>query len=239
MQFYRAFKRPQAIGFDLDDTLYDNRPVLINAEHALHTFLLANFPKTTALSIKNWMSLRTNLILKQPSLKHDVSLARLKALNAGLLASGYSQQDSKIGSERALEHFLVWRNKIVITPEIHSLLNDLSKQYTLFAISNGNADVQQLSLDKYFDFALRPSLTVPMKPAAALFQQAQHRLNLSGSTILYVGDHPVSDIVGSNNVGWQSAWFNPNKLSLNHYKKPLQLPIFEFNTIGELRYLLT
>ena len=36
MQFYRTFKRPVAIGFDLDDTLYDNLPVLLTAEDELH-----------------------------------------------------------------------------------------------------------------------------------------------------------------------------------------------------------
>jgi len=238
MQFYRNYKRPKAIGFDLDDTLYDNRPVLISAENALHQFLITNFPETASLTINDWTNIRSQLIQRQPELKHDVSLARLHALKIGLQASGYQCEESTLGSQQALTHFLQWRNKIDIKPEVHRLLKDLSKQFTLFAISNGNADIKQLGLDEVFTFALKPSLTIPMKPAADLFQLAQQKLQLSGQEILYVGDHPVSDVAGSNNMKWQSAWFNPRKVKLDHYKKPLQLPTFELSAITNLNMLL-
>jgi len=238
MQFYRNYKRPKAIGFDLDDTLYDNRPVLITAEKALHKFLITSFPNTASLTINDWTNIRSQLVQRQPALKHDVSLARLHALKIGLQASGYQDEESTLGSKQALTHFLKWRNKIDITPDVYRLLKDLSKQFTLFVISNGNADIKQLGLDEVFSFALKPSLTIPMKPAADLFQQAQYQLQLSDRDILYVGDHPVSDIVGSNNMKWQSAWFNPRKVKLDHYKKPLQLPTFELSSITELNQLL-
>ena len=77
-----------------------------------------------------------------------------------------------------------------------------------------------------------------MKPAPDLFLQAQERLGLSGDDILYVGDHPVSDIVGSARMGWQNAWLNSKDLPLDHYKKPLMLPTFEINKIEELALLL-
>jgi len=238
MLFYRTFKRPKAIGFDLDDTLYDNRPILMAAENALHQFLIEKFPKTASLTIKDWTEIRSKLVHQKIELQHDVSRARLHALEAGLLICGYHKEESTRGSQQALKHFLHWRNKIDIKPEVHQLLEELSQQFTLFSITNGNADISQFGLEKVFSFALRPSLTVPMKPSAELFQQAQQKLNFSGLDILYIGDHPVSDIVGSNNMKWQSAWFNPQKIALNHYKKPLQLPTLEFEQITELKLLL-
>ncbi|GAL07766.1 putative FMN hydrolase [Photobacterium aphoticum] len=39
MQVYRPFPAPKAITFDLDDTLYDNRPVIRRAEQAMYDWL--------------------------------------------------------------------------------------------------------------------------------------------------------------------------------------------------------
>ena len=238
MQFYRAFKRPIAIGFDLDDTLYDNLPVLIAAEDALHQFMMSQFPNTASLSIQDWTNLRLALVAKNPALGHDVTEARRQSIYAGLATCGYDEKTCQQGSQQALEHFLLWRNKIVISPSVHQLLNNLSQQFTLFVISNGNADIKQLGLSTYFSFSLAPSIDTPMKPAPNLFQQAEKLLGLSGSDILYVGDHPVSDIVGSGKMGWQNAWLNAKNIPLDHYKKPLSLPTFEIAEITHLTELL-
>ncbi|MGB1298912.1 MAG: HAD family hydrolase, partial [Psychrobium sp.] len=69
MQFYKSYIRPKAIGFDLDDTLYDNRPVLINAEKELHQFLLQAYPKTQQLSISDWTDIRLAVTRLQPTLQ--------------------------------------------------------------------------------------------------------------------------------------------------------------------------
>jgi len=238
MKFYRPFKRPTAIGFDLDDTLYDNLPVLLKAEDELHKFMLANFPKTELLTIKDWTNLRMALVAHTPSLQSDFTTARLHALQMGLQVCGYSLEECTKGSQQGLACFLTWRNKVNITPDVHQLLENLSKEFTLFVISNGNVDIIQCGLAPYFEFAIRPSQTTPMKPASDLFLQAEERLELSGSDILYVGDHPVSDIVGSGQMGWQNAWLNSKNIPLDHYKKPLLLPTFEVNKITELSQLL-
>lgn len=238
MQFYRPYKRPIAIGFDLDDTLYDNLPILLAAEDALHEFMVTHFPQTADLSIQDWTNFRLNLVANNPALSHDVTEARLQSIYAGLNASGYDRQTCEQGSQQALTYFLTWRNKINITADIHQLLSELSQQFRLFVISNGNADITQCGLTPYFEFAMRPSQTTLMKPASDLFRQAEQRLGLNGCDILYVGDHPVSDIVGSGQMGWQNAWLNSKNQLLNHYKKPQMLPTFEMNKVTELAQLL-
>lgn len=237
MQFYRPFTQPKAIGFDLDDTLYDNQPVLLAAESALHRFLQENYPKVSRLSISDWTQLRLEVVTKTSALKNDVSMARLHSLVHGLKTAGYTQPDSEAGARLAMDCFLHARSNIDVAPSVHQALAQLAKRYRLFVISNGNADIQKLGLSTYFEFALKPSLETPMKPAADLFNAAQHQLQLSGLDILYIGDHPISDIVGSNNAGWQSGWINPHHHNINHYQKPLQLPSFEFQNITELTQL--
>lgn len=241
MQFYKSYIRPKAIGFDLDDTLYDNRPVLINAEEKLHQFLRHEFPKAQQLSISDWAEIRLAETRLQPTLQQDITLARQVSLAQGLLNSGYTQQQANDGMMRAMEVFLMARNNIVLSPSVHKTLTLLQKHFHLFVITNGNADIKKFGIDHYFEFALQPSQdtspAIAMKPANDMFIEAERRLALSGNDILYIGDHPTSDIKGSGDMGWQSGWFNAHQRPLIHYKKPQQLPTFEYNSILQLTNL--
>lgn len=241
MQFYKNFIRPKAIGFDLDDTLYDNRPVLMAAEAKLHKFLVANHPKTAALNIEDWTQIRLQLAKKQPHLKQDVTLARNIALIQGFIACGYPQQQAEIAANQAMEVFLTARNDITISESVVSTIKALKQHFRLFVISNGNADITKMGISELFEFALHPSQNatpaIAMKPAADMFVEAENRLGLGGKDILYIGDHPVSDIVGSNNANWQSGWLNSHQRPLIHYKKPQQLPTFEITEFSQLTTL--
>lgn len=44
MHFYRPLQRPAALTFDLDDTLYDNHPVIVRSEQAALDFYAAASP---------------------------------------------------------------------------------------------------------------------------------------------------------------------------------------------------
>ena len=238
MQFYKSYIRPKAIGFDLDDTLYDNRPVLINAEEKLNLFLHHEFPKTQQLSINDWTNIRLEITRLQPTLQQDITLARQVSLRQGLLNSGYSEQQANNGSMKAMKVFLTARNSIELTPSVHETLALLQQHFRLFVITNGNADIKRFGIDHYFEFALQPSQdaspVISMKPANDMFIEAERRLALSGNDILYIGDHPTSDIKGSGDMSWQNGWFNAHLRPLIHYKKPQQLPTFEYNDILQL-----
>ncbi|NRA60137.1 MAG: HAD-IA family hydrolase [Psychrobium sp.] len=234
---YKPHRRPLAIGFDLDDTLYDNLPVLRQAEQKLQQYLNQHYPKTKQYSLNDWLKIRNDVVAAQPSLSHDVTLSRLAALEQGLLQLGYCAIDAKQGSKAALTEFLHWRNQVIISNETAEVLRQLAQKCRLFIITNGNADVTQLGINELIEFSLSASTQLAMKPASDLFQLAERKLQLTGTDILYVGDHPVSDVVGASNAGWQSCWFNPNQKTLQHIKKPLQLPTFEIDQLKELLVL--
>lgn len=242
MIFYKDFTRPKAIGFDLDDTLYDNQPILLAAEQTLHQFLLNNFPKTAAFSIKDWTRIRSVVTQLQPDLRQDVTLARQVSLRQGLINCGYLEQQADCGAMKAMEVFLTARNNITLSSSVHDTLMLLQKHFRLFVITNGNADINKFGIDRYFEFALQPSQesspAIRMKPARDMFIEAEKRLGLSGSDILYIGDHPISDIKGSVQMNWNSGWFNQRNTSFNLYNKTLQLPNFEFQTLELLSSLV-
>lgn len=234
---YRNFTRPLAIGFDLDDTLYDNGPVLLRAEQALRQHLASHFPRTAGMTYQHWFAIRQQIILTFPALANDIGLTRIKTLTKGLIDLGYDESHATDGAHQAMQYFLTWRNTIEISPATHQLLAQLACNYRLFAISNGNACTAALNLDQYFEFTLHADINTPMKPASTLFELAGTRLALSKAQILYIGDHPVSDIVGATRAGWQSGWFNPTGEAINHRKKPLQLPTLELSCLSDLSQL--
>ena len=72
----RCYLRPQniqAISFDLDDTLYDNLPHILNAEAELATFLLQTYPLSQAWQTHDWRRLKLQLLQQNRELAHDTA----------------------------------------------------------------------------------------------------------------------------------------------------------------------
>ena len=76
MNFYRPLRPFKAISYDLDDTLYDNRPIIAKAEVDFITYLTSNYKKLEALDTRKWDLYKTLLAQESPDLIHDVSLWR-------------------------------------------------------------------------------------------------------------------------------------------------------------------
>jgi len=234
---YKNFIRPLAIGFDLDDTLYDNGPVLKRAEHELQQHLISHFSRSANMTFQDWFALRQQVVATNPALANDIGQTRIAALTKGLCDLGYDTTTATAGANNAMAVFLGWRNTIDISCATHQLLAKLAQHYRLFAISNGNACPEALDLKQYFEFALHADINHPMKPAQQLFDLANSKLNLAPAQILYIGDHPVSDVVGASRASWQTGWINPTGQRIDHRKKSLLLPTFEFNQLSDLTLL--
>ena len=235
---YRRLTAPRAIGFDLDDTLYDNRPVLERAEAELLAWLHQHYPASQAWAFGDWLAQRQRLVAADPRLLHDISRARQLSLAQGLRQLGYPAATAEQGARDAMACFLTWRNKVDIAPEVHQLLAQLAERWPLFVISNGNADINALGLADYFQFALHAGDNTLMKPASDLFDRAKDRLALPDDRVLFVGDHPVADIIGANRAGWHSAWINPAQNKIQHRHRHLQLPSLEMAKVEALGALL-
>lgn len=236
---YKHYQKPLAIGFDLDDTLYDNQPVLEQAESKLQNFLHRHWPKTQNFAPQDWLSFRNKAIAIDPRLAFDTSASRIAALRLGFSELGLNDSQSIQNANLAFDEFSKWRSNISVEKDVHQLLTDLSQEFRLFVITNGNADITKFGLDKYFEFALHAHCDMPMKPAQNMFELAQSRLTILPQNISYVGDHPVSDVVGANNAGWQSIWLNRHNIPLEHRRKPLQLPTLELSSLQDLSLLMT
>lgn len=236
MQFYRRLMPVQALSFDLDDTLYDNVPVMQRAEQAVRDFVVREFPQTATWQAADWSAHRMALMRREPDLASNMTQLRLRALAAGLQSFGIGDDEARAGADAAFAHFMSHRNAVDIAPAVHQQLAALAQRYPLYALSNGNVNVDAIGLGDYFQGVLQPSESLRGKPFADMFQAASAmQPQLAPYNWLHVGDSPSADVLGAHRVGWQSAWFTGGLGRAEHLQV---LPTLAYHDLAKLAQFL-
>ena len=93
-----------------------------------------------------------------------------------------------------------------------SVLEQLSAEYKLGVLTNGNADVNKLGIGHLFDFSISSMDVKSNKPDKAHFVKAHELTQIDFKNTLHVGDHQVNDILGARKLGINTMWFNLNNL---------------------------
>ncbi|WP_094751301.1 5-amino-6-(5-phospho-D-ribitylamino)uracil phosphatase YigB [Psychromonas sp. CD1] len=236
MKFYRALKPFKAISFDLDDTLYDNHPIIKKAESDFLLYLNKTYAQLSELTAHQWGLYKNHLLREYPQLIHDVSQWRLETLKRIMCIYGITEYIAIDSAQQALTEFLRLRSAFKVPQKSLDLLDRLAQQYPVIAITNGNVDTHQIGLDNKFKFVLKAGNGYQAKPSADLFIEAAQRLNIAVSEIIHVGDHLISDVFGAQNSGAQAVWLNENKQSLAGARL---LPTVEITQLDQLYSLLT
>jgi len=243
MQFFKPVNTIKAITFDLDDTLYNNDPIIRQADAALNAHLQRHYPKAAALSPEQWQQLKRDAIAANPSLSSDMGKLRLIVLKAALAndINGTTSQDCADDEleKAAIECFNCFytaRSEFELAQEVHDTLLALSNQLPLIGITNGNVDPEKIGLAPYFNVILHASTSRPMKPARAMFDEAADILGIEPKNILHVGDNMAKDIYGAINAGFQSAWFACNREMHLPRESVSVLPHVVLEHLDELRY---
>jgi HAD superfamily hydrolase (TIGR01549 family) len=235
MKYYRPIKPFKAISFDLDDTLYDNHPVIQKANDSIIEYLNKTYPELAQLSAKEWSLYKDIEAAEFPEVKHDVSLWRIQTLTRIMTIYGIPKYKAITYSQDAFNEFLKLRSDFIVPQSSLNLLAKLATYYPVIAITNGNVDEFKIQLDEKFKFILKAGNGFKSKPEPDLFIEAARRLNIEVSDILHVGDHLLSDVYGAQNNGAQAVWFNPNKQSLNGARL---LPTVEISQLEQIYKLL-
>lgn len=193
--------------FDLDDTLWPVRPVIIRAEHRLRNHLDAVAPQVhQRLGPEDFTAFREARLAADPSLRHRLSALRRLVLEDALRTVGYA--DAEARAVEAFEVFFDARNDVAYFEGTLEALEALSRRYTLAALSNGNADIQRLGLDHLFAFHLNAEGVGAPKPQPAMFEAALQRAGLGPEQAVHIGDHAVDDVQGAAAVGMKTVWIN-------------------------------
>jgi len=241
MKFYRRLSTIKAISFDLDDTLYANRPVMLSAEAKMIGYFSEHFSETLqgkfqglVLNQKFWSAYIAQAILAKAWLAQDVVALRLESYYFGILALGYNPQQAKLKAQQAMDYFCIVRSQFIVPKISHQLLQELSAVYPLVAISNGNVDTKAIGIDHYFQHIFHATDGLKQKPHGQMFELTCSKLSITPKELLHVGDCGRADIQGAMAAGCQSAW-----LPRYNIGKPIMvLPNIELLAVEELAQLL-
>ncbi len=199
----------KAICLDLDDTLWDLAPVIRRAEQAVYTWLAEHYPQVTRIySARDMRSLRQNITAEFPGQCHDLSLLRKQTYARMAAKAGCSQQMV----QQAFDVFQTVRNDVSPFEDVVPALQRMNENYSLLALTNGNADLRQIGLADYFDYIFTARELGASKPDPVVFDHVCRHSRLDPSAILHVGDNPRNDIEAARQSGMTTAWVNRKSL---------------------------
>lgn len=197
--------RIRAISLDLDDTLWPIMPVIQRVERRVDDWLRETCPEVAERwSIQALRDLREQIAEANPQLAHDFTAQRKLTLAEVFTPFGMGEE----WVERAYAVYERERNIVDCYPDAEDALAALASRLPLVAISNGNANLQMMSLGRHFQFQIAAREFGCAKPDPAIFLHACERLGLQPAEVLHVGDDPLLDVAGARNAGLRSAWIN-------------------------------
>jgi putative hydrolase of the HAD superfamily len=196
---------PLILSLDLDDTLWPVAPVIARAETELFDWLLSRHPDAVrGHSIESMRGLRADVAGRHPESRHDLTFLRRQALAEQFRAMGLPERLA----DEALEIFLSARNRVELYPEVRESLARLRARYRLFALSNGNADLERCGIAEYFEGHVTARSAGAAKPDARIFARLACAAGVDAARVLHVGDDPLADVDGARSAGMQTVWLN-------------------------------
>ncbi len=196
---------PPVISFDLDDTLWPIAPVIESAEAELWAWLRERHPRAAAAhSIESMRALRAAVAARFPERGHDMTFLRVHSLAQMLAAAGYEAS----AADRAFEVFYAARNRVTCYADVRPALARLSVRRPLFALSNGNANLERCGIAGFFAGHVHAQAVGAAKPDPRMFAALAERAGVAPADILHVGDDPFADVDGARRAGVQAVWIN-------------------------------
>jgi putative hydrolase of the HAD superfamily len=212
-----AYSNIRCVVFDLDDTLWPCEPVISHAEQVLYTWLAEHYPRITQqYSLDELRKHRENYSFRNPHIAHDVTELREQSLAELAQKFDYPRQLANDGLQLFRQH----RNNVKLFDDSMPTIKYLREHFKIGAITNGNADLTAIGVREYFDFVVTPREAGAAKPDKEIFEYARMQVNFAKHELLYVGDHPIIDVLGSSQSGWKSLWFNPTEAPWLERVKP-------------------
>ncbi len=194
----------RVVGFDLDDTLWEVEPVILRAEQALAGWFREAVPSFRYDRV-HLRRIRDQVLETEPHLSGRLTELRRRILIGALEETSPDLKATTIADD-AMKVFLEHRHRIEPYPGVAETLAELSRQYTLAALTNGNANIHRTDIGHHFDFSFSAEEIGAPKPHAALFEAALSHAGVEASEMVYVGDDPKLDIDAANRAGLKTIW---------------------------------
>ncbi len=181
-------------------------PTIARAEQMLQAWLTVYAPNTALLCVQPGVkqAIRAEINQRHTDKAHDLSFLRREAIRESLVRAG----DAPHLADAAFEVFFAERQNVTLYEGVKSALERLAARYPLVGLSNGNADVFRTEAGPYFKAAVSARVFGVAKPDVRIFEAAAAQLHLTTASMLHLGDDAMTDVMGAQNAGMQTAWVN-------------------------------
>lgn len=220
--------------FDLDHTLWDfNR----NSRETLEVlFLEHNIENKINIPYKQFLTqyYKVTNSLWHLYNKKVISKEELRLTRLPLVFAKYKYQNEKLFQKMEKQYLATCPKKPHLIPGALELLTHLtSHKHTLHLLTNGFKDIQHQKLkaseiNQYFTHIVTSECSGYSKPEPKAFLHLLEKIDCQPNECIMIGDNLDTDITGSNKIGMQNIYFNPEKI--NHKANPT----YEVYTLEEI-----
>jgi putative hydrolase of the HAD superfamily len=222
--------------FDLDDTLWPCMVTIVQTEERLHEWFAEHHPEVAdQYSVKQLREKRIRLAEQHQHLAHDFTAIRKTSFAELSREMGYSPEKEQRFIQDAFDVYFTERNNVSLYDDVLPTLEHLKQDYLLGAVTNGNADIYRIGLGHLFDFSWSAAQAGQQKPHPDVFEKLLQQQGLRPDEMIHIGDDPVSDIQGAQQLNIRAIWLNRNN---NLWPEDLNPPFLEICQLNELPAIL-
>ena len=207
-------KSIKVITFDLDDTFWDITPVIIRAEVETRKWIEKQLDSDIEWgNLEEFINLRSRLIAENHSLEYDLSALRKASLKYHVNKFFKNKTDLDNFVNEAFGIFFKYRQQVKLFAGVKKFLKKMSAEIDLGILTNGNADIKLIGIDKFFKCSISSKDVSSNKPDPKHFEEAARFFNVNINQILHIGDDPINDVGGALDAGAHAIWFNKKGLA--------------------------
>ena len=206
---------PQALIFDLDDTLFDD----LGSTRAGLAGLTELHPELKALPPAELLRRHAATIAEREAQVYAKTLtprqARVQRFEALLAEVGVIAPDSELAAQ---QYRTAYRAAQALNPGVLDVLEAIRERgikigvLTSYARETQQEKVRALGLEPLIDALLTYDETPP-KPDPRSYRAICAALNVSPNEAVMVGDHWRNDVAGAVAAGLRAVWYNPAGLA--------------------------
>lgn len=222
------------MSFDLDDTLYDNHPFIVEAEKQLFDFIYSRWPALQDIGKKSWIAFRREAIQEDGLLRHDMIALRRVVLRKLFASIGLQGSQLEDAVQQSYDVFYFHRSNFQVEVRFIQVLKKLTEKLPVIAITNGNVDIERVGLAGCFHKVYHASTEQRSKPYRDMFDRAAAWSGIAPQNMLHVGDNLEKDVFGALNAGFMTCWYAENRDMQLSKEKAQQLPHIQLDGFDEL-----
>ncbi|TNF86030.1 MAG: HAD family hydrolase [Gammaproteobacteria bacterium] len=209
-------------------------PTIHRAEETLYRWLQEYYPRITEnYDPGEMVDLRREFSTRDRRYAVDMTLMRCDFLHH--IGEMHDYDGAQV-SKQGFDVFFEARQQVEFYADVMPCLQRLKQRFRLGAISNGNASVEHVGLGHLFEHAISASDLQVAKPDPLIYEHFAECFEVAPEEIVYVGDHPAYDVVGSIEAGYQAVWINREQAS---WPEHLPDPQHQVSDLHQLEALLS